>query len=135
MSIRRSAAAVLLVVMLAVGGLAGCSSGSGAVTDVSVTQAAKVLSEPGVTVIDVRTAAEFAGGHLAGAINVDLESGTFETQVADLPHDATYVVYCRSGNRSGVATDTLAGLGFTDVYDVQGGIVAWEADGGAVVTD
>ena len=44
-------------------------------------------------------------------------------------------MYCRSGNRSGTATKQLADLGFTDVYDVEGGVVAWQAAGGAVVTD
>ncbi|RYV50489.1 rhodanese-like domain-containing protein [Pengzhenrongella frigida] len=135
MQIRRGAAAVIVSATMVIGGLAGCSTAPDAVTDVTVSDAATVLAEPDVTVIDVRTAGEFAAGHLADAVNIDVEGGAFESGVADLPKDATYVVYCQSGNRSGVATDTLAGLGFTDVYDVEGGIAAWQAEGGPVVLD
>ncbi len=135
MQLRRNATALILAAVIAVGGLSACSGGSDAVTSVTPSDAVAVLAEPGVAVLDVRTPAEFATGHLEGAVNVDIEGGAFEQQVADLPKDATYVVYCRSGNRSGVATKQLADLGFTDVYDVQGGIVAWQSAGGAVVTD
>ena len=135
MQIRHTATALILAAVLAVGGLSACSGGSDAVTAVTPADAIAVLAEPGVTVLDVRTPAEFDSGHLAGAVNIDIEGGAFEQQVADLPQDATYVVYCRSGNRSGTATKQLADLGFTDVYDVEGGIVAWQAAGGAVGTD
>ncbi|MGV8967058.1 MAG: rhodanese-like domain-containing protein [Cellulomonas sp.] len=135
MQIRRSATALLLAAVIAVGGLSACSSGADAITAVTPADAVAVIAKPGVAVLDVRTPDEFATGHLAGAVNIDIEGQTFDQQVADLPKDATYVVYCRSGNRSGVATKKLADLGFTDVYDVQGGIVAWQAAGGPVVTD
>lgn len=135
MQTRLRIAAAILAAVVAVGGLAGCAGGSDAVTDVTVSDAAEVLAEPGITVIDVRTPAEFTSGHLAGAVNVDIEGGSFEQQVADLPKDATYFVYCRTGNRSGAATDQLAGLGFMHVYDLQGGIADWQASGGPVVTD
>jgi phage shock protein E len=135
MQLRRSATALILAAVIGIGGLSACSGGSDAVTAVAPSDAVAVMAEPGVAVLDVRTPAEFATGHLAGAVNVDLEGGEFDQQIADLPKDTTYVVYCRSGNRSGVATKQLAELGFTDVYDIQGGIVAWQAGGGAVVTD
>lgn len=135
MQIRRTATALVLAAVLAVGGLSACSGGTDAVTDVTPTDAVAVLAEPGVTVVDVRTPGEFAAGHLAGAVNIDIEGGSFEQEVADLPKDATYVVYCQSGNRSGTATKQLADLGFTDLYDVEGGIIAWQAAGGALVTD
>lgn len=128
-------AAVALTGLVAVGGLTACSNGSDAVTDVNPKAAAEVLQESGTTVIDVRTSAEYASGHLPGAVNIDAEAATFEDQVEQLPKDAQYLVYCHSGNRSGVATDEMAKLGFTDVYDLQGGIVAWQADGGQLVTD
>ena len=134
MQTRTRVAAALLAALVSVGGLAACSGGSDAITDVSASEAADVLGQPGVTVLDVRTPAEYAAGHLPGAINVDIEGGAFEQQVEQLPKDATYFVYCRSGNRSGVATDQMAELGFTDIYDLQGGIVDWQAAGGQVVT-
>lgn len=84
-----------------------------------------------LVVIDVRTPEEFAEGHLPDAVNIDLQ-GSFEDEIATLDPDATYVVYCRSGNRSAVAAATMAEAGFTDVYDL-GGIVDWQAAGGEVV--
>lgn len=137
MQIRRRTAAriaaVSLAALVSVGGLAACSSGSDAVTDVNASAAADVLAEPDVTVLDVRTPAEYAAGHLPGAVNIDVEGGSFAQQVGQLPKDATYLVYCRTGNRSGVATDQLADLGFTELYDLQGGIEAWSAVGGQLV--
>jgi rhodanese-related sulfurtransferase len=130
---RRLAAAVLAALVLVVP-LAACSGGSDAVTDVTASQAAEVLADSTVTVVDVRTPQEYAEGHLPGAVNIDVESGSFDQQIQQLPTDGSYFVYCRSGNRSGVATDTMAQLGFTDVYDLQGGIIDWQAAGGQVVT-
>jgi rhodanese-related sulfurtransferase len=134
MHLRTRAAAALLSGVALAAPLAACSSGPDTVTDVTASEAAAVLSEPGVTVVDVRTPQEFAAGHLPSAVNVDVEGGSFEQQIQQLPTDGTYFVYCRSGNRSGVATDQMAKLGFTDVYDLQGGIVDWQAAGGQVVT-
>lgn len=136
---RRSRATVIALAVAVSLGLAACSDGSGAtssaVTDVTVAESADVLAEPGVTVIDVRTPQEYAEGHLEGAINLDVQSATFDDDVAALTKDGSYLVYCRTGNRSGVATDRMAELGFTTVYDLQGGVTAWQADGGALVTD
>jgi rhodanese-related sulfurtransferase len=123
-----------LAAVLALGGLTACSPGSDAVTDVDAAQAASVLQEEKPTVVDVRTPAEFAAGHLPGAVNIDVEDPGFADAIGRLPKDDTYFVYCRSGNRSGVATDQMAEQGFTHVYDLQGGIADWQASGGAVVT-
>ena len=68
-----------------------------------------------VVVIDVRTPAEFASGHLEGAVNIDVQSADFEAQITQLDPDGSYYVYCRSGNRSGQAIDRMAALGFTDL--------------------
>ena len=134
MQIRRRSIAAVLATLAFIAPLAACSGGSDSVTDVTASEASSVLAEPGVTVVDVRTPAEYAEGHLPGAVNVDVESGSFEQDIQQLPTDGTYFVYCRSGNRSGVATDQMAELGFTDVYDLQGGIVDWQSAGGQVVT-
>lgn len=125
----------LLAATVLLGGLAACSTTPGAVTDVDVAESTSILTEPGITVLDVRTPAEFAAGHLPGAVNIDIEGGAFSEQIADLPKDGEYFVYCRSGNRSGVATDEMADAGFTKLYDLQGGVGAWQAAGGALVTD
>ncbi|MGB2839100.1 MAG: rhodanese-like domain-containing protein [Actinomycetes bacterium] len=113
--------------------LTGCSTGSDAVTDVDVAEAQQIVDEGTAVILDVRTPEEFAAGHLPGAININVESSDFETQVTSLDESAETLVYCRTDNRSGVATDQMAELGFTDVSDLQGGIEAWAAAGEPVV--
>lgn len=99
--------------------LASCGS-SDAVTTVTGQQVAEAVSEPGVIVIDVRTPEEYAAGHVAGAANIDVQDPGFAAEIAQLPTDGAYVVYCRSGNRSAAAADQMADAGFTDITDVGG---------------
>jgi rhodanese-related sulfurtransferase len=66
-------------------------------------------------IIDVRTPAEFSGGHLDGAVNIDIQSPDFTSQIEALDRNGSYVVYCRSGNRSGMAMAQMLDMGFTDV--------------------
>ncbi|OOG72756.1 rhodanese-like domain-containing protein [Algoriphagus sp. A40] len=76
-------------------------------------------------VLDVRTAGEFASGKIRGARNIDIMSSNFANQVKNLPKDKTYLVYCRSGNRSGQACDIMADLGFEKLKNLSGGIMRW----------
>jgi phage shock protein E len=146
----RRLSVMLVAGLLAITGAAGCASGSGG--SVSVTAGATAttapasgaeldaaafaaaLKRPGTTILDVRTPAEFASGHLAGARNLDIESPDFAAGLAQLPKDAPYAVYCRSGNRSGQAIAAMQALGFTQAYHLGGGIGAWTSAGGSVVT-
>ena len=84
-------------------------------------------------ILDVRTAQEFAAGHLPGAVNADVESPGFAAALDGLDPAASYAVYCHSGRRSGIALDEMSQAGFTDAYDLAGGISAWAAAGGQVV--
>ena len=73
---------------------------------------------PAPVVIDVRTAAEFAEGHVQGAINLDIESGAFQAKLASLDASVAYALYCRSGRRSAIATEQMTTAGFTEVRDL-----------------
>ena len=73
-------------------------------------------------VIDVRTAEEYATGHLEGAMNIDVQAMDFKDQISKLDPNGTYVVYCRSGNRSGQAIEQMSALGFKNL--TNGGAVA-----------
>ena len=119
-----AAAALLLIT--------SCSSGTDAVEKVDAAQAVEIIEAGEHTVIDVRTAAEFAAGHVDGAENIDVTATTFEQQVEQLDKDEEYVVYCQSGNRSADAADQMADLGFTEIVD-GGGIVDLQAAGADVV--
>lgn len=101
---------------------------------VDVAGFADVVARPGVTVVDVRTPAEFASGHLEGALNYDVEGADFAEQIKGLDPAGTYAVYCRSGNRSQVATQMMAQAGLVTLYDLDGGINDWIAAGQPVVS-
>ena len=75
--------------------------------------------EPGALVVDVRTPAEFAGGHVAGARNVDV-SGDFRAAMDSVDRDRPVYLYCRTGNRSGQAARTLGEMGFRRVVNAGG---------------
>jgi phage shock protein E len=113
--------------------LAGCSSSGGSVENVSADQFLATAAESGAVVVDVRTPGEYAAGHVDGAVNIDVESASFGTQIATLPKDTTYAVYCRSGRRSALATDQMAGAGFTSLVNLQGGIADLQAAGAPIV--
>jgi rhodanese-related sulfurtransferase len=84
-------------------------------------------------ILDVRTPSEYADGHIEGAINIDFYSSAFEETLKTLDRDDTYLIYCRSGNRSGQARNLMEGLGFAEVYNLSGGINAWQDAGLATV--
>lgn len=129
MRIRQALIALPLVAVLA---LSACSSGLSSVQTVDAQQFSSVVATAGTTVIDVRTPAEFAAGHLDGAVNIDVQGADFDAQIAALPKDGTYAVYCHSGRRSADATSKMADAGFTEVYNLDGGVQAWAAAGGAL---
>ncbi len=104
--------------------LAGCSSSSTAV-DLGVKEFSAKVAEAGVITLDVRTPGEFMGGYIDGAKNIDFQSGNFENEIAALDKNATYAVYCRSGNRSGQAVKVMHDAGFHNVYNLNGGVIDW----------
>jgi rhodanese-related sulfurtransferase len=91
--------------------------------------------EAGVVTLDVRTPVEFAGGHLVNALNIDVEGATFDSELSKLDKEATYAVYCRSGRRSQVAIDRMKDAGFTNLVNMNAGILEWEAAGLPLVTE
>lgn len=78
------------------------------------------------TLIDIRTPAEYAEHHLHGAINFDFYSVDFEKQLENLDKTHPYFIYCRTGSRTNTAMDIMKSLKFQEVYDMKGGIIAWE---------
>ena len=80
-------------------------------------------------VLDVRTAGEFADGHIPGAINVDVNAPDFAKRAAALDKSKTYLVHCAAGVRSAKAAGQLAPLGFSSLYDLAPGFKGWEKAG------
>lgn len=83
-----------------------------------------LAARPDTVILDVRSPAEFDGGHLAGAINIDFNAADFSDRVASLDKGKTYLVQCRSGARSSRACGEMSEKGFTRLYNLEGGINA-----------
>jgi rhodanese-related sulfurtransferase len=93
-----------------------------------------ILAESGTVLLDIRTPEEFVEARIDGAVNIDFYAADFADQIGALDRDTEYVVYCRSGNRSGQAMDLFRDLGFTAVHEIDGGIVNWIQAGLATVS-
>ncbi len=78
-------------------------------------------------ILDVRTDEEFEGGYIAGALNIDVLESDFINKVSVLDKTKPVFVYCHSGGRSSDAANELVLQGFTQVYDLKGGISAWKS--------
>lgn len=132
---KRSAGVLVLFSLISL--VAGCGgdANTGGVRLAPVEESAEVFeNQPeGLVVLDVRTPDEFNAGHLDGAVMIDFYEPDFADRIAELDRDAPYLLYCRSGNRSGKTADIMRGLGFTDVTDVDGGIASWVNAGHPVV--
>jgi rhodanese-related sulfurtransferase len=109
--------------------LTGCSS-AGSATNMDASEFIAKISEPGVVIVDVRTPEEFASGHLQGALNIDVSSSNFDSQIAALDKNATYAIYCRSGNRSTIASGKMSDAGFANLFNFnKGGFAELAATG------
>lgn len=87
----------------------------------------KIATEKNIQLIDVRTPEEFQQGYIKGAKNINIYSLTFEQEINKLDKTKPVYIYCRSGNRSKSAAQVLSKNGFKVIYDLQGGISAWQS--------
>ena len=103
---------------------------AGSVVDVDAAAAQRLVAEKKVTVLDVRTPEEYAAGHIAGAINLNVRDPDFKTRASALAADATYLVHCAAGTpggRSRQAVAILKDLGLSHLVHLNGGYGAWLA--------
>ena len=109
--------------------LTGCSSTSASVSNLGATEFLEKASTKDVVLIDVRTPGEFAEGNIVNALNIDVQSSSFDSQIAQLDPTKTYALYCRSGNRSGIAAEKMADAGLTTIYNATVGFTDLAAAG------
>ena len=96
---------------------------------------AKLITEPDVTVLDVRTPEEYNEGHIDGAINIDINRNDFvERAKSLLPTGNTIAIYCKSGRRSANAADKLTNENYK-IVNLAGGIMAWKLAGKHITSD
>ena len=85
-----------------------------------------IYKDRSIQLIDVRTPEEFKGNHLKGAQNICVTSDDFKEKVKMLDKNKPVYVYCNRGGQSAQAAIALKELGFTKIYDMEGGILLWE---------
>ena len=88
-----------------------------------------VYGEDSLQLVDVRTSEEYAVSHLKNAQNICVTNDDFKKKVAGLDKEKPVYVYCKKGGRSAEAAIILKEMGFTKVYDLQGGITSWQDEG------
>ena len=117
---------VIILCLLMIMTITGCNKSG--YTQISMQEAVSMMQEEsGYIILDVRTPEEFAERHIPDAINIPNEVIGKE-EIAELPDkEQMILVYCRSGNRSKQASEKLAALGYTNVYEF-GGIIDWTGD-------
>ncbi|MDO6390367.1 rhodanese-like domain-containing protein [Pontibacter sp. BT731] len=116
----------LFLINLLAAGLLSCSSpqqGDAKVKTISATEYKahhEKIDNKEIMLVDVRTATEFAAGHLEKTQHADFLSGEFEKEMQHWDKDKTYYLYCASGNRSGKAAKLMEEAGFKNVYNIGG---------------
>ncbi len=89
---------------------------------------------PDFLIIDIRTPKEFRTGHLEGAVLIDYYAKNFLKKMDALDKTKTYLIYCRSANRSTRALNLIADMGFAEMYNMAQGIVGWSRKGFKIIT-
>lgn len=129
---RRISNWAVLLVLLVGAFVCMASTGKAAVQAVSPHQFKSLLDrnqgDPDFVLLDVRTPKEFKNGHIQGAILLDYHSNDFVDRLKALDRDRTYLIYCRSGNRSGKSLVIFEKLGFQHAYHMATGINGWSRE-------
>ena len=109
--------------------LASFSSVSAQRTQLNSPEITEVLKKnKTIVILDVRTADEFAAGHLKGALNIDIRQQDAYSKLDKLNPKTTYLVYCRTNHRSGMAVDYMMQKGFKNLYQMMDGFPGWAAN-------
>jgi thioredoxin len=95
----------------------------------------KIKSTSQAAIIDVRSPEEFTSQHIDNAVNIDWNGADFDNKIGKYDKSKPIFVYCMSGGRSKKAADKLAELGFIKIYELDGGLMKWNAAGLSVPGD
>ncbi|TNJ44528.1 rhodanese-like domain-containing protein [Tamlana fucoidanivorans] len=117
-----------LYVLLSLG-FFGCNqlASQDGVFNVTAEKFKHLTSHKSVLVVDVRTPEEFEEGHIPNAINIDFLSKDFKPTIEKLDNKQPVYIYCRSGRRSSKSTVDFKKAGFSEIYNLQGGIQEWKS--------
>ncbi|NOZ48380.1 MAG: rhodanese-like domain-containing protein [Chlorobi bacterium] len=102
------------------------------ISDISVVESYNLIKanskNNNFVILDIRTPGEYNSGYIENAVNIDFYNTDFLTQLNELDKTKKYLIYCRSGNRSGKALAKMKELGFKEVYNMLGGIIKWNSN-------
>jgi phage shock protein E len=115
--------------MLSILGFMGCTAQNGSSIDSKEAYGLIKKADANIAILDVRTAKEFADGHVAGAVNIDVNQTDFAQKIDELDRSKTYIVYCRLGIRSRKAVGIMSAKGFKNLYNVSDGFAGWSKNG------
>lgn len=137
MKLRNPAFLLLMLLAIVITGCTTAEESQRKTVKIGVAEAHKLIEKnrenSDFVIIDIRTPQEFSDGHIENAINIDFYSRDFRQKLSELDKNKTYLVYCRTGVRSKLAMPVFINLGFKEVYEMDGGIVAWIEAGYEVV--
>ena len=126
----RLSGVILFAVMLTMASVQAEEEQVTAVDKIEVTDAKEyVARHDNAIIMDVRTPVEYDMSHITGALNANVQDDDFESMVAGLDKDKTYLVHCTKNpadGRSSRALETLQQMGFKNLYSLEGGYVAWK---------
>ena len=129
---------LLLILVLLVMAPLNCSAENAAIENISAKAATALIenhrSDPDFIILDIRTPAEFQAGHISGAVMLDFYSKSFASDFKALDRGKTYLIYCRSGNRSGQLMRAISDLGFKKIYNMESGLKDWLRQGYKLTT-
>jgi rhodanese-related sulfurtransferase len=102
---------------------------NGSIKEISVKEASSLLDKSkDVVLVDVRTPGECRGNSIQNSINIDISNPNFATEIEKIEKDKTILIVCASGNRSARATQYLDAKGYAKVYNIVGGMGAWNRE-------
>ncbi len=121
----------LLMILLVA--LVACSNlEAGQVGQLTAKEASELIEKnngnPDFVILDIRTPEEYRQGHIPGALSIDYYNPKFKSELDQLDRAKTYLIYCRSGNRTGRSLKIFADLGFLHIYNLKRGIIDWQSN-------
>ena len=102
---------------------------------ISPNEVIELMKHENMQIIDVRTPKEYNEGFIEGAKNIDFYSSTFSSEIETLDKQKPILVYCKKGGRSAKSVKKMEAIGFTEIYDLEGGITKWKLKGNPIKTE
>lgn len=119
---------ILLIIGFILMTLKSFAQNNGAFENIDVVQFKKMMTDSNIVVLDVRTPKETAQGKIDGTLEINFFDPSFKSKILNLDKEKTYLVYCRSGNRSAKTCNIMAKNGFENLYNLKGGFNAWKSN-------